>query len=186
MKQADILSAGFELVKYGSDSQHAPSGSAVKYRASARAIRRTSSSSMDSIACERHPGSKDVHMSGMGDLAAQGCPSRVSASACACAHSSSVWLSRPQSPGTPPACACAHSGSSSVSWAKCGKSPPACTCTRGGSPLARSVPYATRSSAAIPPPFRCVNGNSASTRGSRNWPIFTPNGTTQTPSATSP
>ena len=164
MKQADILNAGFELVKYGSDSQHAPSGSAVKYRASARAIRRTSSSSMGSIARERHPGSKDVHMSGMGDLAAQGCPSRVSASACACAHGSPVWLSRPQSPGTPPAC----------------------TCTRGGSPLARSVPYATRSSAAIPPPFLCLNGSSGSTERSRNWPNFAPNGTTQMLPATSP
>ena len=164
MKQADILSAGFELVKYGSDSQHAPSGSAEKYRASARAIRRASSSSMDSIACERHPGSKDVHMSGMGNLAAQGCPSRASASACTCARGSSVWPSRPQSPGTPPAC----------------------TCTHGGSPLARSLPYATRPSAAIPPPFRCINGSSASTRGSRNWPFFAPNGTTQTLPATSP
>ena len=184
MKQADILSAGFELVKYGSDSQHAPSGSAVKYRASARAIRRASSSSMDSIACERHPDSKDVHMSGMGDLAAQGCPSRVSASACACAHGSSVWLSQARSSSAPPVCE--HSDSSSVSWAKCGKSPPACTCTRGGSPLARSVPYATRSSAAIPPPFLCLNGSSGSTERSRNWPNFAPNGTTQTLPATSP
>lgn len=143
MKQADVLSARFELVKYGSDSQHAPSGSAVKYRASARAMRRASSSSMDSIARERHPGSKGVHMSGMGDLAAQGCPSRASASACACAHGSSVWLSRPQSPGTPPAC----------------------PCTRDGSPLARSLPYVARSSAAIPPPFLCMHGSSSMTNG---------------------
>ena len=165
MKQADVLSARFELVKYGSDSQHAPSGSAVKYRASARAMRRASSSSTDSIACERHPGSKDVHMSGMGDLTAQGCPSRVSASACACAHGNSVWLSRPQSSGTPPACAC----------------------TRSGSPLARSSPYAAHSSAAIPPPPSSnTDGSSSSAKGDRNWPNFAPNGTTQTPLATSP